>query len=171
MKALSPYTKLEPTDRMRICKDMINKLNETDSLIEIKNEKRMPGYCLPRTDLLYSNGTRVQPDQKGAIKHRGPLKEPFNFTDWVFVYSIGKTSKRDQEDADNAVNLLIKSASTYGIKFKDPGFVEVDGNGINSWKKQIKDDAEKNGSPQIIVIYLNSFEEKYYGELKAFITN
>lgn len=44
-------------------------------------------------------------------------------------------AKRDQDEADNAVNLLTKSGATYGIKFKEPGFIEIDGNNINTWKE------------------------------------
>lgn len=171
MKALAPFTKLEPTDRMRKVRTMIDKLNESKGLIEIKNQKRLEGYCLPKPELYYSHGSKVQPDAKGNIKHRGILKDPFNFTDWIFVYSAGKQPKRDQNEADDAVSLLTKSGATYGIKFKEPGFIEIDSNNINVWKDQIRKDAEKNGVPQIVVVYLNSYEEKYYSELKRFLTN
>lgn len=117
----------------------------------------MDGYCLPRPDLIYSGGTRIQPDNRGNIKHRGVLKEPFNFTDWIFVYSLSKNSKRDDEDADNAVDLLKKSGESYGVKLKDPGFLTIENGSINDWKTQIKKDVDKNGTPQIIVIYVNQY--------------
>ena len=135
MRALAPFTKLEPTDRMKKIRNVIDKLNESKSLIEIKNQKRLEGYCLPKPELYYSQGSKVLPDGKGNIKHRGVLKDPFNFTDWIFVYSSGKMPKRDQDDADNAVSLLKKSGDTYGIKFKDPGFIEIQSNNINDWKR------------------------------------
>jgi len=37
MRALAPFTKLEPTDRMKKIRNVIDKLNESKSLIEIKN--------------------------------------------------------------------------------------------------------------------------------------
>jgi len=37
MKALAPFTKLEPTDRMKKVREIIDKLNSSKNLIEIKN--------------------------------------------------------------------------------------------------------------------------------------
>lgn len=117
----------------------------------------MDGFCLNKPDLLYSGGTKIQPDNRGNIKHRGVLKQPFTFTDWMFVYNISKNGKRDDEDADNAVDILKKAADSYGIKFKDPGFLTIEGGNVNDWKNQIKKDIEISGAPQIIVLYLNPY--------------
>lgn len=77
------------------------------SLLQIKNAKRLDGYCLPSPNLKYS-GASIQPDRGGNIKHRGVLKEPFNFTDWVFIYSVGgRKNVDDNAEADDAVGLLI----------------------------------------------------------------
>ncbi len=106
-----------------------------------------------RPDLLFSGGTKIQPDIKGNIRNRGVLKEPFHFTDWVFCYSTSDA------DADDAVALLKKSASAYGVQFKEPGWIAIDRNAnVNDWKKQLKTDIEKNGAPQIVVVYLQPFE-------------
>lgn len=43
-------------------------------MIKIKNAKRLEGYTLNRPDLLYSGATKIQPDNRGNIKHRGVLK-------------------------------------------------------------------------------------------------
>jgi hypothetical protein len=91
---------------------------------------------LPRPDLLYSGAT-IQPDNRGNIKHRGILKEPFNFTDWIFVYSASsKNPKRDDDDADDALKVMKKAAETYGVKFRDPGFLSIssNSNNIGIWK-------------------------------------
>lgn len=66
----------------------------------------MDGYCLQRPNLIYS-GAKIQPDNRGNIKHRGVLKEGFKFADWIFAYSQSKNVKRDDEQADKAVDLLI----------------------------------------------------------------
>lgn len=57
------------------------------------------------------------------------------------------------------------------MKFKEPGFVTIAGQGVKDWVNEIKKDVEKNGAPQIIVVLVSQYEEKYYGELKKFITN
>lgn len=132
MKAISPYTKLTPNQREKESAKMVNLLNDNSNLFEIKNAIRMDGYCLDRPNLEYT-GQTIQADNKGAVRHRGVLKEPFNFTDWMFVYSQGKQSGRDDDDADKAVDLLRNAGKTYGIKFKDAAFLTV-GNSVKSWK-------------------------------------
>ena len=53
----------------------------------------------------------------------------------MFMYSSGKNAKRDDGDADNAVDLLNKAGKTYGLKFKDPGFLTVSSGRVEDWKK------------------------------------
>lgn len=129
MKALAPYTKLNPSERIKKCAEMVERINKTKGLIEIKAPKRLEGYCLQKPDLVYT-GARIQPDNKGNIKHRGVLKEPFNFTDWIFVYSVGKNEKRDNDEADDAVSLMENAAKSYGVKLKNPGFLTIYDNGL-----------------------------------------
>jgi hypothetical protein len=43
----------------------------------------------------------------------------------VFLYSRGKNKERDDNDADDAYQLLESSAKAYGVKFKSPGFLTV----------------------------------------------
>jgi hypothetical protein len=67
-----------------------------------------------------------------------PTEQPFNFTDWIFVYSASpKNPKRDDDDADNALKVMKKAAETYGVKFRDPGFLSISGNAnnISVWKE------------------------------------
>ena len=52
----------------------------------------------------------------------------------MFMYSTGKNSKRDDGDADNAVDLLNKAGKTYGLKFKEPGFLTVNSGRVDDWK-------------------------------------
>ena len=132
MKAIAPYTKLNPNERMKDCGQIINTLNQAETLLEIKTNITMDGYCIRKPELEYA-GAKIKPDEKGSIRHRGVLKEAFHFTDWVFIYSTGKNSKRDDSDADSAVELLGKAGSTYGLKFKDPGFITVGSANVKEW--------------------------------------
>ena len=101
------------------------------------------------------------------IKDR--LKNSLHFKDWVVVYSYGKNSKYDDQDADDLVSLIKKASGAFGVKFDDPGFITCDQH-PTGWKEEIKHDVEKNGKPQIIVLFFSQFEEKFYGEMKRFIT-
>lgn len=55
------------------------------------------------------------------------MKEAHKFKDWLFVYSTGKNPQRDDDEADEAVKLLKKAATAYGISFNDPGYIVVSG--------------------------------------------
>ena len=37
--------------------------------------------------------------------------------------------------------------------------------------KNLESDIKDNGIPQIVVVYLAPYEEKYYSKLKTFLTN
>ena len=43
----------------------------------------------------------------------------------MLVYSRGKNKQRDDDDADDAFQLLNSSAAAYGVTFKPPGFITV----------------------------------------------
>jgi hypothetical protein len=64
---------------------------------------------------------------------RDPVKEPANFKDWIFIYSYGNNSKYDDKDADNALGLMKKAGVTFGINFKDPGFITIKNAGSKAW--------------------------------------
>lgn len=57
MRALAPFTKLSPTERLKQCSDIVQKINDVKSIVEIKNPKKMDGYILPRPVLKYSTAT------------------------------------------------------------------------------------------------------------------
>jgi len=73
----------------------------------------------------------------GNLNIRDPIKEPAYFKDWIFVYSYGNNSKYDDKDSDNAVNLIKKAAVTFGVTFKDPGFITIKQGGPKAWTEEI----------------------------------
>lgn len=168
MKAIAPYTKLTPYERIKNCETIVNKINDSKGLIMIKAPMKVDGAYLNMPVIKYN--ANVTPTEKGEMKNRGVLKEPHEFKDWVFVYSHGKSSKRDDEEADGAVDILTKAAKAYGVKFKDPAFIVTQGN-PKDWMQEIKKDVDKNGVPEIIVFLLAPWEDKFYPTLKAFATN
>lgn len=48
MKALDPFTKLAPSERVNKTAGAIEKFNGVADVIKIKNVKRFDGYVLPR---------------------------------------------------------------------------------------------------------------------------
>jgi len=86
------------------------------------------------------------------------------------VYSYGKNSKFDDNDADDFVDLIFTASKAYNFKFNEKvGFITCDSN-IKSWKQKIEEDVTKHGKPQIIILFFQNYEEKFYGELKNYIT-
>jgi len=100
---------------------------------------------------------------------REKLKITIPFKDYVICYSLGKQPKYDDSDADQLVDILKNASGAFGVKFSEPGFITCDTH-INSWKGEIEKDIAKNGKPQIIILYFQPFEEKFYAELKRYIT-
>ena len=98
---------------------------------------KVEGVLLDLPTIRYQ-GT-VRPDEKGAIRNRGVLKEPYKFKDWIFVYSTGKDPRRDDEEADEAVATLKKAGKTYGIDFSEPGYITTGGS-TQDWIMDIKKD-------------------------------
>jgi hypothetical protein len=74
MRALAPFTKLNPSDRVKKCDEVVQKINAANSILLIKAPKRLEGYCLNRPDLQYAGASSIQPDNRGNIKYRGVLK-------------------------------------------------------------------------------------------------
>jgi hypothetical protein len=75
----------------------------------------------------------------------------------------------DDDDADRAYSLLRSCSKAFGIGVEDPGFITISG-GIDKWKNEIANDCKNNGNPQIVVLFFQKNEERYYPELKRFLT-
>jgi len=150
MKEIAPYTKLEPSERMK----------EQDKIKEVFN--RSNAFQLLQPNVKINGNSVVRNHQDGSMMIKDKLKSSVHFKDWVVIYSYGKNSKYDDEDADNLVSIVKKASQAFGVRFNDPGFITCDTNS-GSWKAEIRADVEKNGKPQIIVLYFNPFEEKFYG--------
>ena len=166
MKSIAPFTKLNPSQRIEKNQAIIEKLNKGEQ-INIGRPLELDAYELapPRVKL----SSQEFPSQNGSLNFKDKVLEPVKFNDWTLVYSRGNQSKYDDKDADSLFSLLDKASDAFGITFNEPGWITC-GQGINSWKKEIAADVEKNGKPQIIVLFLQRNEERFYGELKRFIT-
>ena len=68
------------------------------------------------------------------------------------------------------MDLIFTASKAYNFKFNEKvGFITCDSN-IKSWKQKIEEDVTKHGKPQIIILFFQNYEEKFYGELKNYIT-
>lgn len=107
LKDIAPFTKLTPTKRIQDSLFIVQNLNKSQDKIQI-NEKnaRFDGFCLQCPLISFMQGSST-PEPNGIMKCRQKLKEPGNFKDWVFIYSI--RSQNDAREADEAVRLLIKA--------------------------------------------------------------
>ena len=137
--------------------------------IGVGSPKRVKGFQLLQPYVYLNNNNVLKNHGDGSMNVRDKLKNGVNFKDWVIVYSLGKNAKYDDQDADQLHEILVKSSAALGVKFSNPGFITCDNNSAN-WRKEIKTDIEKNGKPQIVVLYFSPPEEKFYGELKRYIT-
>ena len=93
---------------------------------------------------------------------KNKIKNPATFNNWLFVYSHSKNSKMDDGDADRAVDLFRQCSTAFGIKIEDPGFITIGGGSVDQWKKEIQNDCKTNGNPQIVVMFFQKHEEKFY---------
>ena len=120
----------------------------------------------PEVKLSANNIIRAK---EGSLLFRDKVKEAVEFKDWVIVYSQGKNPTYDDNDADDFSDLILTASKAYNFKFQKVGFITCDSN-IKSWKQEIEADVTKNGKPQIMILFLQNYEEKFYGELKNYIT-
>jgi aubergine-like protein len=166
MQEIAPMTKLTPTERFDISTKLTDSINGHE--FEVGRVKKLQGYQLNDPEVKLSSNSVVRA-KDGALNFRDKVKESVEFKDWVIVYSLGKNAQYDDQDADDFVDLIHEASAAYKMKFGKPGFITCSSN-IKSWKEEIERDVTKNGKPQIIVLFLNNYEEKFYAELKQFIT-
>lgn len=168
MKEIAPYTKLKPEERMEETNSIACVFNNSKKF-ELGHPKRVQSYQLYQPYARLYNNQVLKNHNDGNMNVRDKLKNSVYFKDWVVVYSLGKNPKYDDKDADELVSVLGKAGAAFGIKFDEPGFITCDPT-LQDWKNEIRKDFDKNGKPQIVLLYFNPHEEKFYGELKKFIT-
>ena len=157
MKSIAPFTKLRPDERVEKNEKIIAALNKSKE-INIGDAKIMNAYQLPEPRVQLNS--RVFPSDNGSLNFKDRVLKGVKFNDWTVVYS--RRNKYDDEDADDLYRLINKASDAFGITFQAPGWIVTDSN-INSWKQEILADVEKNGKPQIIVLFLQRNEERFYG--------
>jgi aubergine-like protein len=151
MKAIAPYTKLAPHEKMEKTDTIRDILNKGEELV-IGDPLKVEGYQLTEPEVKLNS--QIFKSKDGTLRFKDRLKTLVSLKDWILVYTTGKNSKYDDEDADNFFSLLQEAAPTYGITISEPGFIACSPN-LGEIKQKIDDDIKKNGKPQIIVMLMN----------------
>lgn len=133
---------------------IIDILNQNEN-INLDHPKKIKAYQLNQPFVKVQGTNIVKNHGDGSMNIRDKLRNSTHFKDWVIVYSCGKNPKYDDQDADGLVSLLCKSSSIYGVKFDEPGFITCDSK-CQDWKQQLGSDIEKNGKPQIVVLFFSA---------------
>lgn len=134
---------------------IIDILNQNEN-IDLGNPKKIKAYQLSQPYVKVQGTNIVKNHGDGSMNIRDKLRNSIHFKDWVVVYSCGKNAKYDDQDADGLVSLLCKASVAFGVKFDEPGFITCDSK-CQDWKQQLGDDIQKNGKPQIVVLFFNQF--------------
>ena len=80
----------------------------------------MSGFQLEQPVIKFRDIANVK---SGAISNRGQLYKPHLFQNWIFAYS--NVNQQDLSEAISVENYLRQASEAYGIKFKQPKYVEV----------------------------------------------
>ena len=110
-------------------KEIFNRSGE----FNVDNPKKIKAYQLLQPYIKIGNNNVVKNHGDGNMVVKDKLKNSLHFKDWVVVYSYGKNSKYDDQDADDLVSIIKKASNAFGVRFDDPGFITCDPDS-GSWK-------------------------------------
>ena len=134
MAKIAPHTKVNPSERIKESRDIVEKLRGKDGLLCIEDSQTADGLVLDRPNILYSQ--RQNPNDQGLMKNRGKLRNPYKFKDWVVVHS---RSNKGPDDSQNCISTLKAAGETYGIEFNTPLIVKCSGT-VSQWISSLERD-------------------------------
>lgn len=168
MQAVSSFTKLTPLDRMKEIERKVGQLADgarKKGVVDIDPQTQyIHGHVL-KAPVLKFGQQDVQPES-GEFQLRQRINQPFTFKDWVIVYE--SRGKGDDETVDTIFDDFKRAGQTLGINFDEPGFITVNTNRFEDWKKEIQKDVDKNGIPQFIVTIMKKKDSGLYTRLKDY---
>ena len=118
MKSLGEFTKLTANKRMSETRALLNHIKgDEDIMYDINDKpKALHGFKLSAPHIFLGKNRQAYVD-RGSIKLKERVYDPYEFNDFVFCYSVGQDPQNDIADADEAFDLLKAAAKTFGIKF------------------------------------------------------
>ena len=175
MRELALYTKLEPNDRVFKTNEFIKLLDDdsTDESHPISSKKKKEAYGIeikPTSSLFdayYMEETKLLGgnNQKVTAKDRTfPVYDKKDMTSWVCLYE-----KKNYNDADSFSKAMIKASKAYGLKIKEPEWVEMDNNSKpNNWIQTAEDYFPENEESEysFVVFLMGKNDDKLYTKLK-----
>ena len=179
MGDIATYTKLTPSERMKKITHFINSFSREDikdghgrlaleqpgaiknmwGLDFAKNPISIKGNQLDPVVIKAHEG--VELSNKGVFFLKKKIRSPILFDNWICAYN-----SRNFEVAEQLLDGLQKAGGTFGITFKEPRWIEYNGNYVEHIIEPL---VSKVGEckPQIVVFLLPPAQKYFYSELKV----
>ena len=129
-------------------------ISELSSLKLIKKSAEIFDFApLPQVNMQTSNGE--VPVIEGAFSFRGGIMKSVELKNWGIAYT--NTGIGEKNEAVKVFFNLKTISSHYGIKLStEPGYIEVESGGIDSWQKRLKEDVHRYGPPLVLFVLLKN---------------
>ena len=175
MKELAKYTKLEPKDRVEKTNEFIELLNDPTKnkdhpeLLSSKEKCELYGievmpvkdlfkaYYMKDTVLIGENGKNVHSSDRTFR-----VLEKKNLSNWLCFYE-----ESNYDDAENLYNTLSKASKAYGLKIKNPEWIEMPNkSSARDWTDTADDYFGKGKNNYDFVVFLLGKNDRIYPQLK-----
>lgn len=128
---------------------------------------QMKGIQVPWPRLWAGGKKRIEPTDKGKFDIRGQLYTPLELRNFVLVYV--DNNKDDKNDADDFMDLLVKSSQKFKIRLEKEGYCKVKGgNKLNDWLGCIDDDIKEYGSGPMYIFFMQKRHSHLYTGIKKY---
>ena len=173
MKELARYTKLEPNDRVNKTNEFLKLLSETkkesDEKLSSKEKCELYGievkplnklfnaYYMEETNLLGGNKKKVHSNDRTF-----PILKKKDMTNWLCFYE-----KSNYNDAENLYNNLSKASGAFGLKIKEPEWIEMPNRSTaQDWTDTADEYFGGKKNDYDFVVFLLGKNERIYPQLK-----
>ena len=175
MKELAKYTKLEPEERVKATNDFIKLLEDPEkkdnNTLSAKEKMDLYGikvsplnelfdaYYMNETKLIGGNNKVIHSNDK-----KFPILDKKDMLNWLCFYE-----KSNYKDAEEFYDILNKASKAYGIKIKEPEWIEMPNfSKAIDWTDTADDFFGKGKEREYdFVIFFLGKNDKLYPQLKA----
>jgi aubergine-like protein len=165
MQDVARYTKKHPDERvyeqeklaMPLSKDFTGKYG-----LKVTTDSTTVDAMLLRPPKLQLGKGQLQP-QGGQYQLREPILKPMDLDKWLFVYI--SASKEDDQNAGYVVQTLQKASGAFGIKVREPTYIEVKEKSSKAFGDAIKKSMEK-GTKIVVCLIPPPAKKAFYPLIK-----